>query len=213
MSKSVAKLYYTASSCGAASFIAAFTGDVKIDFEQVNIGTHITASGDDYYKINPKGNVPALVVGDVLLNEGSAILQWIADQAPKSGLAPANGTIERYQLQNYLNYTASEVHANSGPLFYPTLQGEARENQLKKLNTKFDYLNKNVLNGNKKFLLGDNFTVADSYLYIVLSWHPYVKASLDDYSNLKSYFEGIKALPNVIAAHKKMSELPAAPAS
>ena len=142
----------------------------------MNIYTHKTASGADYYSINPKGNVPALVVGDVLLNEGAAVLQWIADQgmyagplntitsrdimfscqwwahewstqschhvmlvwlAPNSGLAPANGTIERYQLQNHLNYIASEVHASHGPLFNPNITPEAREAQVKKLYTKF----------------------------------------------------------------------------
>jgi len=203
------KIYYTPTSCGAASFIAAHAAGLNFESEQINIGTHKTASGADYYAINPKGNVPALVVGKTLLNEGSAVLQYIADQAPNSGLAPKNGTIERYELQNHLNYIASEVHASFGPLFNPSITAEGKEAGLKKLYTKFDYVEKNLVNG-KKYLLGDNLTVADLYLYIVFSWHPYVGASLDNYPNIKKYFEGIKSNEKVVAGHKKIAELPQA---
>jgi len=179
---------------------------VKLDTEEVNIQSHKTASGADYYKINPKGNVPALVLADgTLLNEGAAILQWIADQNPKSGLAPANGTTGRYVVQNHLNYIASEVHASCGPLFNPALQGDAREAAAKKLQSKYEYLEKNAFADGRKFLTGDQFTVADSYLYIVLSWHPYLKQSLDNYPKVKAFFERVKELPAVKKAHEQMA--------
>lgn len=208
MSASKAKLYYTPTSCGAASYIAQYKGGLNLDTEEVNISTHKTASGEDYYKLNPKGNVPALVLpGGVLLNEGSAVLQWIADQAPQSGLAPANGTVERYQLQNHLNYIASEVHASCGPLFNPKLAGDAKQAAMDKLYSKYKYLEEHVFHDGRKFINGgNNFTVADSYLYIVLSWHPYLGTSLDKYPKLKAYFEGISKLPFVQEAHKKMGE-------
>lgn len=99
MSSSLGKLYYTTNSCGAASFIAANITGLQFDSEQVDLKTHVTASGQDFYAINAKGNVPTLVTSKGTFNEGAAILQYIADQAPQSGLAPANGTFERYQLE------------------------------------------------------------------------------------------------------------------
>ena len=120
------KLYYTTSSCGAASFIAAVAAGVSLECEQVDIREHKTTSGVDYYKINPKGNVPCLVLDDgTILNEGAAVLQFIADQAPGT-VAPENGSNGRYLVQNMLNYTASEVHAAIGGLFNPTLTPEVR---------------------------------------------------------------------------------------
>ncbi len=205
------KLYYTPTSCGAASYIAAHAAGLKFDSEVVDIRTHLTASGQDFYKINPKGNVPTLVLADgSVLNEGAATLQYIADQNPESKLAPKWGTNERYHLINHLNYIASEVHASFGPLFNPTLSEEAREAATKKLYTKFDFLEKNVLRDGKSFLLGDNFTVADSYLYITLTWTPYVKVNLDNHPKLKAYFAGIGALKVVQEAHEIMNKAAAA---
>lgn len=187
-----------------ASFIAAHAAGVQIDSEQVDIRTHKTASGADFYGINPKGNVPALVLpGGVLLNEGAATLQYIADQAPESNLAPKFGTVERYQLIGLLNYIASEVHASFGPLFNQSLSAEAREAGVKKLYSKFDYVEKHLLRDGKPFLLGDHFTVADSYLYITLSWNQWLGTTLDNHPKVKAYFEGIKGLKVVQEAHAK----------
>jgi len=199
------KLYYTPTSCGAASYIAAHAAGIQFDSEEVNIGTHKTASGADYYKINPKGNVPAVITKEgVLLNEGAATLQYIADQNPASNLAPAFGTVQRYELINALNYIASEVHSSFGPLFNPKITPEAKEAQVTKLNTKLDYLENHMI-GQKKFLVGNNFTVADSYLYIVLGWTAYVGVSLDKHPNVQKWHAGIKALPVVQEAHAKMA--------
>ena len=201
------KLYYTPTSCAAASFIAAFTAGVNIEAEQVDVRNKKTASGADYFAINPKGNVPALVLDDgTLFNEGSAILQWIADQAPGK-VAPLNGTTERYLVQNALNYVASEVHTSIGGLFAPNsdaVKDYLRAGAAKRL----AFLEDNLI-GNKRFLVGDSFTIADSYLYIVLSWGAYVGVDLSPYAKVKAYFERIGNLEHVKAAHARMATSPA----
>jgi len=215
-----AKLYYSNGSCGAASFIAAsYSGLLsKLDTEQVNIqGDHKTASGEDFYKINYKGNVPALVLPNgVLLNEGAAILQWIADQPESEGkLAPANGTIARYQLQNVLNFLSSELHGTAYGTFFKN-RGKSVPDEIKQswhdvLNAKLNLVSKHLLNnGEKQYLIEGRFSVADSYLYIILSWTPYLNLSLDPYPVLKAYFEHIKSLPFVKTAHDQMNAASAA---
>jgi glutathione S-transferase len=127
---------------------------------QVDIRAHkILSDGSDYKAKNPKGNVPALVLADgTLFNEGAAVLQWIADQAPQSKLAAAAGTTERYQQLNELNFTATDLHASGyGPLFNPALTGDAKQAQLTKLNGRLAYLNDVILKGGKKFIVGDRY--------------------------------------------------------
>jgi glutathione S-transferase len=203
----VAKLYYTPTSCGAASFIAAFTAGVNLEVEEVDLATHKTASGADYYAINGKGNVPALVLEDgTVLNEGTSVLQWIADQAPGK-VAPVYGTTERYLVQNALNYIASEVHPGIGHLFYPN-SDEVKEYIKSKGASKLDYLEKTFI-ADKEFVVGDSFTIADSYLYICLSWTKWVGIELDPYPKVKAYFERIGNLENVKNAHATMEKKPA----
>ncbi len=114
---SIGKLYYTSTSCGAASYLAATYAGLQFDSEVVDLKAHKTTSGQDFYQINPKGNVPTLVTPKGTLSEGPAILQYIADQAPQSKLAPAFGTYERYHLIDTFNYVGSEVHKAFGSLF------------------------------------------------------------------------------------------------
>ena len=130
-------------------------------------------------------------------------------QKPESGLAPAPKTTERYQVQAALNWTASELHAASGPLFNPAISAEVKAFCLDRLKAKYTTLNDLLLKGGKKFLAGDKFTVADSYCYIVCSWSGYLGLDLAAYPNVKAYFDGIAALPNVKAAHAAMAAEPA----
>eukprot|EP00599_Poterioochromonas_sp_BG-1_P009409 CAMPEP_0173152726 /NCGR_PEP_ID=MMETSP1105-20130129/12416_1 /TAXON_ID=2985 /ORGANISM="Ochromonas sp., Strain BG-1" /LENGTH=206 /DNA_ID=CAMNT_0014068485 /DNA_START=68 /DNA_END=688 /DNA_ORIENTATION=+ len=200
------KLYYTPTSCGAASFIAAYAAKVNIQVEQADIRTKKTNSGADFLAINPKGNVPALVLDDgTLLNEGSAVLQWIADQAPNT-VAPANGTTERYLVQNALNYIASEVHPSIGGLFYPNSE-EIKDSIRARGQQKLTYLENNLI-ADRQFLVGNSFTIADSYLYIVLSWSGYVGVDLTPFPRVKAYFERIGNLPVVKEAHARIAENP-----
>ena len=126
-------------------------------------------------------------------------------------MLPAPKTTERYLVQQALNWVASELHAACGPLFAPGLSPEVTEFLVKRLADKYKKLNDlaSLLGGGKKYLVGDSFTVADSYCYIVVSWAPYLKVDLTPYPNVKAYFDGIAALPNVQAAHKRMGESPA----
>lgn len=128
-------LYYTPTSCGAASYIAAHKAELlggKLNAYQVDLQTHKVTTGPhagkDFYAINPKGNVPAIVVDDdTVLNENASTLQWIADQNPNAELAPPNGSLQRYVLQSKLSFISSEVHASVAPLFHASLSSEMKQ--------------------------------------------------------------------------------------
>jgi len=209
MSSPSATLYYTPTSCGAASFMAQAIAGLNLKTVEVDIGTHkVVADGSDYKKINPKGNVPALVLADgTLFNEGAAVLQWIADHAPASKLAAPAGTPERYHLINEINFTATDLHAASyGPLFNPSLSGDAKKAQLDKLHSKLKYLNDVVLKGGKKFVVGDRLSVADLYLVTVLGWSGYLGVDLSPYSNINSYIANVNSQGEVVSARQKLAE-------
>jgi len=199
------KLYYTPTSCGASSFICAFISKLNFDCEVVDLMTHKTESGVDFYSINPKGNVPCIVLnnGDIL-NENIACLEYIADSAYKKHviLAPFSQTPERYQLSQILSFIASELHATIGLLFNPACTGNIREFVLNNFDRKMNYLEKNLLNDNKQYVFGNNFTIADSYLHIVLSWTGYVGIDLNKYQIVKNYYTNICNLSEVKDAKK-----------
>jgi glutathione S-transferase len=156
----------------------------------------IPSGGADYYTINPKGNVPALVLDDgTLINEGAAVLQWIADQRPGS-VAPVNGTTARLLVQQALNYTASEVHGTVAHLFNKTISAGVRAYLVTLYKKKLTYTNDKLVGG-KDFLVGSSFTIADSYLYIVLSWCPYVGIDLTEFPNLVKYTDKLNKHPKV----------------
>lgn len=201
-----AKLYYSADSCGAASFISAYKAGLKgLQLEQVDIFTHLTSTGKDFYSINPKGNVPTLVLADgTVLNEGAAVLQFIADQKPEAKLAAPYGTVQRYRIQTALNHISSELHARISAVF-ATTDNTIKEFLSNRVAQKLAYFDKEIKG---QFYAAEHFTIADSYLYIVLSWTPFIGLSLDKYPNLKKYFEGIKGLNVVQEANKIMAANP-----
>jgi glutathione S-transferase len=208
-----AKLFYTPTSCGAASYIAALRGGLlgsKVQPYEADIRAHKIVTGPDagksLYDVNPKGNVPSLVLPDgTLLNENAAVLQWIADQAPDSKLVPPWGTSERYLLQSKLSYLGTEVHAAFRPLFNPATKGETRDALTAELKAKLKYLAEHELAGGRKYLVGDDFTVADSYLYVMLRWPQYVGVDLAEFPVLVAYRDGIGALDFVKRAHDEMA--------
>ena len=207
------ELYYTPTSCGAANFIAAHKAGLigqQVHAYEADIRNKVIKTGpkqgQDFFKVNPKGNVPTVVLDDgTVLNENAATLQYIADLAPASKLAPPAGSNARYLLISKLSWISSELHASYGPLFRP-LSDEVKAFAVEKLKTKLDYLEKNELAHGKHFLLGDDFTVADSYLYIVLSWSGHIGIDLSAYPNTLKYFEYIKSLDFVQAAHAAMNQ-------
>eukprot|EP01032_Pedospumella_encystans_P010206 gene10206-11945_t len=197
------KLYYHPHSSAAASFIAAVAAGVHIEVEQIDFATKKTTSGADFFAINPKGNVPALVLNDgTVLNEGSAVLQYIADQAPGT-VASENGTTQRYILQNVLNYLASEVASTLNVLCSETELVDKEALKVKFV-TKFEYLEKNILHTHQ-YLVDDKFSVADAYLYILLRAVPYVGVDLSAYPGLIAFSATVGALPAVVEAHAKMN--------
>jgi len=203
MVASIGKLYYTPTSCGAASWLAATIAGVPFESEVVDLKTHKTASGADFYTINHKGNVPALVTEHGLLNEGAAVLQYIADKAPDSKLAPANGTFERYALQNIFNYIGSEVHRAYGPLFNPALDEAAKKSAQQTVHQKLAFLEKNEITTNAA-LSPEQPTIAGLYLFIVLSWSPYVNVDLSSYPNITAWQTKFAANPRVKEAREKL---------
>jgi len=176
----------------------------------VELGTHRTASGVDFYTISPKGNVPTIVLADgTVLDENAATLQYIVDNSPLHNVGPAPATHERYRLQALLSFISSEIHSRVGPLFNPATSEEVKTFLKGIVNRKLQYLQDNLLAGGKRFLLGDGFTVADAYLYIVLSWAPHLGLDLSPFPGVKAYWDGIAALDGVKAAHARIAEKPA----
>jgi glutathione S-transferase len=168
----------------------------KFDLEKVDVANKKTADGGDFWKINPKGYVPALKLDDgQVLTEASVILQYLADQKPESGLAPKLGTMERYRLMEWLNFVSSEVHKQIGALFNPKLTLEMKEVQLGVIGRRLRAL-EGMLDG-KQFVMGDKFSVADAYLFNILTWTNIHNIDLNPWPKVKEYLARIGARPKV----------------
>jgi glutathione S-transferase len=195
------KLYYFNGACSLSPHIVLLEAGLPFTLVKVDAKTKKTESGGDYLAINSKGAVPALQLDDGrVLTEGPAIVQYLADQKPESGLAPKAGSFERYQLMEILNFITSEIHKTFSPLFNPATLPEVRESTLATLGKKFDWLTGFL--GNRKFLLGDGFTVADAYLFTVLNWTHFVKLDLSKWPVLAAYQARVAARPKVQEALK-----------
>ena len=204
------KLYYTPTSCGASSFISAFIREIKIECEVVDLMTHMTESGVDFYTINPKGNVPTLVLDDgTVLNENITCLEYIANMPGFGELAPKQQSSKRYQLQQILSFLATELHSAIGLFFNPASKDpQIRDFVQTVFNKKMNYLQKHILCENKEFVFEDSFTIADAYLHIILSWTGYVGIDLSQYPIAHSYYKRICDMPGVKAAKNRMSTIP-----
>jgi glutathione S-transferase len=193
------KLYYSPGVCSLSPHIALREAGLEAQLVKVDIGKHTLADGSDYHAINPLGYVPVLVLDDgEQLQEGPAIVQYIADLAPASGLAPAAGTIERYRLQSWLAFINSELHKVTSPLFDPSVPEAVKEGFRKKIATRLDSVVERL--GNKPYLMGDAFTVADGYLFTVLGWGRFIGIDLARWPSLQAYQERVGSRPAVRAA-------------
>ena len=203
------KLYYMPGACSLAPHIALREAGLPFDLEKIDGATKKTASGDDYTAINPKGSVPAVKLDDgQVLTEAAAIQQYIADKSPTKKLAPPAGTRERYRLQEWLNYIASEVHKGIGQLFNKAMPDDYRETVKKGLATRqLPYLEK-ALSG-REYLM-DHFTVADGYLFTVLNWTKLHNIDLSAYPNISAFMKRVAARPAVQEAMKAEGLLKAA---
>jgi glutathione S-transferase len=190
------KLYFSPGACSLSPHIALCEAGLEFTAERVDLRSKQTASGADFRAINPKGYVPALQLNDgTLLSEGPAIVQYIADLAPATGLAPAAGTLERYQLMEWLNYIGGEVHKSFSPLFDPAAGDDAKTAAIAAIARRLDFVAQSLQG--RDYLVGNRFTVADGYLFTVLGWAGYVKMSLADWPVLQAYVERIGARPAV----------------
>jgi glutathione S-transferase len=195
------KLYYAPGACSLAAHIALREADRRFDLERVDLKTHRTASGADFMLINPKGYVPALQLdgpGSAILTEASVVLQYIADLTPQAILAPANGTFARFHLQELLSFISSELHKQFGPLFDKKTPPAVAERQRGKISDRLLYL-QDVLN-DRAYLMGESFTIADAYLFVMLQWCAPHDIDIALYPILDDYESRIAQRPAVQAA-------------
>ena len=195
------KLYYSAGACSLSPHIALEESGLPYEAISAPTKTKLLPDGSDYRKVNPLGYVPYLIndQGEGLA-EGPAIVQYIADQAPGKKLAPANGTWARYQLQSWLNFIGTEIHKGFGPLFNPAMPAEAKQMTKDKLLERLQFVDGEL--AGKQYLMGDDFTVADGYLFTVTNWAQPMQIDLSPYQNLTAYRQRVAARPAVQAAMK-----------
>jgi len=190
------KLYYAPGACSMNPHIMLREAGLKFDLVKVDLSSHKTEKGADFYGINPKGYVPALELDNgQVLTENPAIVQYIADQKPETKLAPANGTLERYRLQEWLGFIGTEIHKAFSPLWNPNLPDAEKKPIHDRLGKRFEFAAKSL--EGKQFLMGDHFTAADAYLFVMLQWSNHHKLQLP--AALKSYQERLAARPAIKA--------------
>jgi len=190
------KLYVSPGACSLAPHIALIIAGLPFTVERVSLKTKAIAGGGDFREINDKGSVPALQLDNgAVLTEAAVLLQYIADQAPQAKLAPEHGSFERYQLLEWLNYTATEVHKRFTPIFTPGASAEIRETAWAGLARPLDYLAGKL--ASRDCLMGAELTVADLYLFTVLNWVGFAGFSLDGWPVLQAYQARVAALPAV----------------
>jgi glutathione S-transferase len=190
------KLYFSPGACSLSPHIVLVESGLPFELERVDLSAKKTASGADYWQINPKGYVPAIVLDDgQVLTEGPAIVQYIADLVPHKRLAPPAGTMERYRLQEFLNFINSELHKGFSPLFNPKLPEDWRIVVKELLGRRIGVVAKQL--EGKAYLMGDTFTVADAYLFTILRWTKSTKIDLAQWSGLQDYMDRVAARPAV----------------
>lgn len=193
------KLYYAPASCSLSPHIVLREAGLPFELVKVSTKTHKLADGGDFHAINSKGYVPVLEWDDgERLSEGPAIVQWIADQAPASGLAPAAGTRERARLQEWLNFITSEIHKTFTPLFVPTSSDEMKAAAKAAVERRLAWVEEQL--EGRDYLLGKDFSVADAYLFTVASWGQYVGIEVQQWPRLAAYLQRVAARPAVQAA-------------
>lgn len=203
------KLYYSPGACSLSPHIALLEAGLPYDLVKVDLRAKTLENGDDYLKINPKGQVPALALDSgELVTEGPVIVQMIADKASAKNLAPARDSAERYKLLEWLNFVGTELHKNFGPMFSPVLADDAKAFFKDRVMGKFKYLEGQL--AGHDYLMGKQFTVADGYLFTMLAWAERMKFDLSAMPNLLAYKARVAARPAVQAALTKEGLMKAA---
>ena len=195
------KLYFSPGACSLAPHIVLRESGAAFTLEKVDTTTHVTASGADYYTINPKGQVPLLELDDgTRLSEGPVLAQFIADQAADKTLMPAAGSLARYRVMEWQNYVTSELHKSFTPLFNPEFGSAAKGLHARLLRKKYEWVDGQLAGTN--YLTGDEFTAADAYLFTVTGWAKYVNLDLSDLAHLQRFLASVAARPAVREAMK-----------
>jgi glutathione S-transferase len=190
------KLYYSPGACSLSPHIALLEAGLPYDLVKVDLRAKKLENGDDYLKVNPKGQVPALALDNgQVVTEGPVIVQMIADQAKDKNLAPPRDSEERYKLQEWLNFITSELHKNFGPMFSPVLADDAKAFFKDRVMGKFKYVDSQL--AGRDYVMGKQFTVADGYLFTMLSWAEHLKFDLSAMPNLLAYKARVGARPKV----------------
>lgn len=203
------KLYYSPGACSLSPHIALLEAGLPYDLVKVDLRAKKLENGEDYLKINPKGQVPALALDTgELVTEGPVIVQRIADQARDRNLAPARDTAERYKLQEWLNFVTAELHKNFSPLFSPVLSDDTKTFFKDRLLAKFKYIDSQL--AGRDYLMGQQFTVADGYLFVMLAWADRLNIDLSGLQNLMAYKARVANRPKVKEALTKEGLLKAA---
>lgn len=195
------KLYYSPGACSLAAHIVAREASLAVDLVKVDLATHKTEAGEDYYRINPRGYVPALEIGGKVHTEVVALVQYLAEQAPQSQLLPAAGTTERFRVNQWLAFVASELHKTISPwLFHAEAASSTKEAVRAKLAVRFAELD--ALLATQPYLTGDTFTVADAYAFTIVNWSNFLKVDLEPYAHLSAFMARVAARPKVREALK-----------
>jgi glutathione S-transferase len=203
------KLYYSPGACSLSPHIALLEAGLPYDLVKVDLRAKKLENGDDYLKVNPKGQVPALALDSgELVTEGPVIVQMIADKASAKNLAPARDSAERYKLLEWLNFITTELHKNFSPLFQPAIPDEVKNFFRDRILAKFKYADSKL--AGQDYLMGKQFTVADGYLFVMLTWAERTKMDLSALKNLMAFKDRVAARPKVQEALAKEGLMKAA---
>lgn len=191
------KYYYSPGACSLHPQITLQETGLPVDLVRVDLRAHKTQDGGDYFAVNPKGYVPSLQLDDgTVLTEGAVITQYIADQRPEARMIPPPGTLDRYRVQEWLNFIATEIHKAFAPLFGGS--DEAKEQARARVSKRLDFVAR-ALEG-RSYLVGDSFSVADAYLFNMLTWTTFTGIDLGKWPALQAFFARVRERPSVQAA-------------
>jgi glutathione S-transferase len=195
------KLYYSRGACSLAPHIVAHEAGLQIELDKVDTKTKTTQNGGDLKQVNPNAYVPVLQLDDgEYLTEAAVVVQYLADLRPQSGLAPAQGTMARYRLMEWLGFISTELHKGYSPLFQPTTPEEYKTLVRQKLALRLAYVESRL--AGRQFLMGDAFSVADAYLFVIVNWSRATQVDLTAFPNLQAFQQRVAHRPAVQAAMK-----------
>lgn len=195
------KLYYSPGACSLASHIALYESGLSFEIDRLIKTSKMTVGGEDFMQVNPKGYVPTIKLDDgSVLTEGVAVLQYIADRKPDSHLAPRCGTMERYRLQEWLTFISSELHKSFSPFFNKDATEDTKTGARNHLIKRLGYVETQL--ARQPYLMGEHFTVADAYLFVVVGWSKHVAFDLSPFPKMQEYLARIAVRPAVQAAMK-----------